>query len=139
MEIRTDLAPEVWDRFVAAHPQAHILQTSPWGQLKAAFGWQVERVALMREERPVAGAQILYRRLPGGLARLAYVPRGPLVNWEDEGETAALMDALTATARARRAIVLTVEPDLPDFPSLQERLTALGSVSYTHLTLPTKA
>lgn len=136
--------PGAWDRFVASHPQAHILQTSPWGELKAAFGWEVERVVLARwveepaadewcwningKERIVAGAQILYRRLPGGLARLAYVPRGPLVDWEDGGTVAALMDALAAAARRRGAVVLTVEPDLPDEPIWQERLAASGFV-----------
>lgn len=140
--------PEIWDRFVAAHPQAHILQTSPWGALKAAFGWEVERVALVEgatcrgmEEwcwnldraeleggRIVAGAQILYRRLPGGLARLAYVPRGPLVDWEDGETLASLMDALATSARRRGAVALTVEPDLPDGPVHRERLASLGFV-----------
>jgi hypothetical protein len=30
-EVRTDLPAPEWDEFVAAHPQAHILQTAEWG------------------------------------------------------------------------------------------------------------
>jgi lipid II:glycine glycyltransferase (peptidoglycan interpeptide bridge formation enzyme) len=74
----------------------------------------------------VTGAQILLRRLPGGLGRLAYVPRGPLVDWADEGQTAQLMSALDHAARSRGAIALTIEPDLPDEPVHGERLRALG-------------
>jgi len=118
--------PDIWDRFVAAHPQAHILQTSPWGDLKAAFGWEVGRVALVEGDQIAAGAQVLYRRLPAGLGRLAYVPRGPLVDWEDGAMAAALMRALEEEARARGAVALTVEPDLPDGPVHRERLAALG-------------
>jgi peptidoglycan pentaglycine glycine transferase (the first glycine) len=148
----TDPAPQVWDSFVADHPQAHILQTSSWGELKAAFGWKAQRLALLegarrsedavaddlcsaaREtesaqgDRWAAGAQILYRRLPGGLGRLAYVPRGPLVDWEDPDALTPLLDALRAAARARGAAVLTLEPDLSDEPRHQERLAAHGFV-----------
>ncbi len=125
--ITSTLSPETWDRFVVAHPQAHILQTSPWAALKAGFGWEVERVALLDDGEPVAGAQLLYRRLPGGLGRLAYVGRGPLVDWKGE-ESDLLVSALSDAARARGAVVLTVEPDLPDQARYRKRLTALGFV-----------
>ena len=148
----TDPAPQVWDSFVADQPQAHILQTSSWGELKAAFGWEAQRLALLegarrsgdagtdescsasrgaesaRGDRWLAGAQILYRRLPGGLGRLAYVPRGPLVDWEDPEALTSLLDALRAAARARGAAVLTLEPDLLDEPRHHERLAAHGFV-----------
>jgi len=126
MDLRSDIPPQEWDRFVAGHPQAHVLQTSPWGELKAAFGWRVGRVALTAGGTLVAGAQLLYRRLPGGLGRLAYVPRGPLVDWEDAEMVAALCRALAADARAKGAVVLTVEPDLLDGPARREQLATLG-------------
>ncbi len=116
----------VWDRFVAGYPDEHILQTSPWGVLKAQFGWADERVGLARGDTLVAGAQVLYRRLPAGLGCLAYVPKGPLVDWADEGQQAALLATLDQAARPRGAIALTVEPDLPDEPLHRERLRALG-------------
>jgi len=124
-EARTDLPAETWDRFVAGHPQAHILQTSPWGALKAAFGWKAERVALVRGGDLLAGAQLLYRRLPAGLGCLAYVPRGPLADWGDAQATAALLATLQMVARRRGAVALIVEPDLPDEPVWRERLATL--------------
>ena len=126
IEVRTDLPPAEWDRFVAAHPQAHVLQTSPWGDLKAAFGWEAERLALVADGKVQAGAQVLYRRLPAGLGRLAYVPRGPLVDWEQGEAIAVLLDALTQAARARGSLALMVEPDLPDEPRWREYLAGLG-------------
>jgi len=120
-------SPQAWDAFVAAHPQAHILQTTPWGELKAAFGWQAEQVALAGEDgNLLAGAQLLYRRLPGGAGCLAYVPRGPLLDWDDAAAVAATKAALATAARARRAVVLTVEPDLPDEPRCRQALAAQG-------------
>ena len=52
-------SPEAWDTFVKQQPRAHILQLAHWGQLKAAYGWRVARVALTEEDQIVAGAQIL--------------------------------------------------------------------------------
>ncbi|MBZ0308692.1 MAG: peptidoglycan bridge formation glycyltransferase FemA/FemB family protein, partial [Anaerolineae bacterium] len=57
-------APEQWDTFVAVQPRAHVLQLSAWGDLKRAFGWEADRVALVEDGQIVAGAQLLFRRLP---------------------------------------------------------------------------
>lgn len=126
LEVLSPVAPADWDRFVAGHPAAHVLQLCAWGALKSQFGWADERVGLAERGELVAGAQVLYRRLPPGLGRLAYVPKGPLMDWADAGQTAALLAALDRAARSRGAVALTVEPDLPDEPLHRERLRALG-------------
>ena len=118
--------PAIWDDFVANHADGHILQTHSWGALKSQFGWTDERVGLSRDDKLVAGAQVLYRRLPAGLGRLAYVPKGPLVDWDDEEQSTALLAALERAARSQGAVALTVEPDLPDETRHRERLRALG-------------
>jgi lipid II:glycine glycyltransferase (peptidoglycan interpeptide bridge formation enzyme) len=81
---------------------------------------------LAREGKLVAGAQILYRRLPAGLGRLAYVPKGPIVNWKDEAQVKQLMTILDRAAHAQGTIALTIEPDLLDGDAHGERLQALG-------------
>lgn len=66
-----------WDEFNYHHPEIHLLQTRAWGDLKAAFGWRVERVAV--EE---FGAQILVKRIFPGIS-MAYIPKGPAGHaWE---------------------------------------------------------
>lgn len=106
-------APQ-WDAFLSHHPQAHLLQTSAWGELKSRFGWGVARL-----ENGSIGAQILLRRLPGG-ARLAYIPRGPVWNPHefDQAGSAhmrqawqAFWDEMDEVCRARRCILLKVEAD----------------------------
>ena len=104
--------PEAWDAFVEAHPRAHLLQLSAWGALKADFGWQPVRVALCDGDQIVAGAQILLRRLPLRLGHLAYIPYGPLVDWDNAPQVEALLAALDRVARAHRAFCLKIEPGL---------------------------
>ncbi len=105
--------PAQWDAFVTAHPRAHILQLSAWGALKSAFGWQAERVALADANgQVVAGAQVLFRRLPLRLGTMAYIPAGPLVDWTDAAQVRALLAAIDGVARRHRAALLKIEPGL---------------------------
>jgi peptidoglycan pentaglycine glycine transferase (the first glycine) len=117
--------PAEWDRFVEQRG-GHILQTDSWGRLKADFGWQAERIALRGESGISAGALLLYRRLPLGLGTLAYVPRGPVVDWSDRQAVEALLAAIDEAAQRRKAILLKLDPDLPDTPASRETLAGLG-------------
>lgn len=120
-----EIAQQDWDAFVASHPDGHLLQTSQWAELKRRFGWQVERVALRREGQIVAGAQVLLRRLPWGQT-LAYVPKGPLVDWRNPALVQPLLDALLAACAPHRPALLKIEPDLPDSPLLDLTLASYG-------------
>ncbi len=90
-----------WSEFLSKFPDAHILQTSEWGQLKSEFEWRVAHIVLGD-----TGAQILFRKLPFGLS-LAYIPRGPVgEDWD------RLWPEVDIVCKENRAIFLKVEPDL---------------------------
>ncbi len=110
-----------WDAFVAAHPAGHLLQTAGWGQVKAALGWDREIIA-----QENGGAQLLYKPLPLHAGTVAYLPRGPVVDWQDRVLLTALLTAIESAARRRRAWALWLEPEWPDLPAVREQLHALG-------------
>jgi peptidoglycan pentaglycine glycine transferase (the first glycine) len=122
----SDISESDWNSFVAAFPGGHVLQSSEWGQLKERFGWQVARVAIEGGGQWLAGAQVLFRRLPLRLRTIAYVPKGPITDWTDAEVTQTLLEALHHLCRQRRAIFLKIEPDLAKDPTLAQRLTELG-------------
>jgi peptidoglycan pentaglycine glycine transferase (the first glycine) len=101
-----------WDAFVAAHPHGSILQTTNWARLKSRFGWSPERVWLRRDGRLVAGAQLLIRAAALGIVRVAYVPHGPLVDWQDEEQVAIMVNQIDLAAYRHRAGLLKIEPML---------------------------
>jgi lipid II:glycine glycyltransferase (peptidoglycan interpeptide bridge formation enzyme) len=119
------LSNNAWDTFVANHPDGHLLQTSAWAALKAHVGWQVERVALSQDGRIVAGGQVLLRRLPWGQT-LAYVPKGPLVDWRNAAQVRMLLAALREAIAPHRPALLKLEPDLPDSPQLDLIFASYG-------------
>jgi lipid II:glycine glycyltransferase (peptidoglycan interpeptide bridge formation enzyme) len=94
-------SPTEWDAFISQYSNPHILQISPWGQLKAEFGWQLSHVA-SRD----CGAQILMKRIVPGI-NFAYIPKGPIgLNWYE------LWPEIDAICRGRNCVFLKVEPDL---------------------------
>jgi peptidoglycan pentaglycine glycine transferase (the first glycine) len=135
METTEEVAPREWDAFIEAHPAAHILQTSGWGLLKGGFGWKARRVALRSGGQLVAGAQILFRSVPGGW-KLAYIPKGPAVDLARTDLAQPLLDGVHALCRAERAFVLKMEPDLPGVPALAQRVAGYGFVPSVHSIQP---
>lgn len=97
-----------WDSFTEQHPHGHLLQSSRWGRLKAAFGWQARRMGIMGKDGLLAGAQLLIRRRWG--FSVAYVPRGPLWATDPQINT-LLLQSLDYLARRARSIFLRIEPN----------------------------
>lgn len=123
MEIRLVLDPVAWDASLTA-AGGHLLQTWAWGELKEAFGWSAQRLALTDGDRLVAGAQVLYRRL--GPVCVAYVPRGPWGDLADATVMRALFAGLHAQARRRRASFLKLEPPMVEGADAASMLAGWG-------------
>ena len=130
IELATEraVAPDAWDRFVTAHPDGHLLQTSDWGRLKSDFGWHSHTVALMDTNGQIAaGAQLLFRRLHRLIPlTVAYIPAGPL--FSAQASDPVLWQSIHRAARQHNAAFLKVEPCdwYTPRPGLAERLTAAG-------------
>ncbi|NLE75164.1 MAG: peptidoglycan bridge formation glycyltransferase FemA/FemB family protein [Chloroflexi bacterium] len=121
----SDQQQGAWDAFLAAHPGGHVLQTSRWAALKARFGWRPCLVQLVQGGAIQAGAALLFRRLPLGQT-LAYVPKGPVVCWDQADQAQELLAALRQAAQAGRAWSLTLEPELPQGHPAVDTLTRAG-------------
>ncbi len=100
--------------------QPHLLQTPAWGQLKSQFGWTVQHLNHNNSQ-----VQILFRQLPLGLS-IAYIPKGPAIDWQNSSQGQALFSAIHTEAHKRRAIFLKVEPDLEEasYPPPSEQIEA---------------
>ena len=86
-----------WNQFLTQYPNAHLLQTGEWGELKSAFGWKPVRVT-----NGDAGVQILFRKLPLGFT-VGYIPKANI------GQS--LLPEIDSICKSHRAIFLKLEPD----------------------------
>ncbi|GAC1407071.1 MAG: peptidoglycan bridge formation glycyltransferase FemA/FemB family protein [Ktedonobacteraceae bacterium] len=105
---------ELWDCFVNEHSQGHFLQSWDWGELKAASGWYPLRLALWdtASNTIVAAAQVLRRtapHVPLWMGHLAYIPKGPVLDWSNEVVCTMFFLQLHRFLRLAGAIVLRIE------------------------------
>jgi peptidoglycan pentaglycine glycine transferase (the first glycine) len=115
-----------WDSFVASHPKGHLLQSFAWGDFKRRHSWSGMRVLVHEPgtEQPVAGAQILFRQMAG--LSVAYIPKGPIVDWDNEPVVRTLLQTIQQVARRRRAIYLKIEPNETENEQLAQTLRRYG-------------
>ena len=68
--------------FIRRQPSASFLQTPAWGRVKAE--WRRESLGWFRDDTLVGAALVLFRRLPKVGRSLAYLPEGPVIDWDTE-------------------------------------------------------
>jgi lipid II:glycine glycyltransferase (peptidoglycan interpeptide bridge formation enzyme) len=113
--VPTPVDRPAWDIFLERHPEAHLLQTSAWGELKSGFGWSAARLISGQ-----AGAQVLFRNIAPGLT-LGYLPKGPVGR-----DLGPLLPELDELCRQQGAFALKVEPDLPDSTAVSQEMATFG-------------
>ena len=82
LSVRTITAAEHLD-LIRSQRSASFLQTPAWGEVKSE--WRSESIGWYDAQRTLVGAGlVLYRQLPKVKRYLAYLPEGPVIDWETE-------------------------------------------------------
>ena len=93
-----------WNQFLVSHPNAHLLQTGEWGELKSAFGWKAVRIITGN-----VGFQILFRRLPLGFT-IGYIPK-PTFSSQQSAFNQELWREIDLVCKKNQTIFLKLELD----------------------------
>jgi len=125
-----------WNTLVAREPSFSLLQAWEWGTFKEEAGWKAYRVAVQDQGSLIAGAQMLIKSAPLGVASMAYVPRGPVGDWLNEAVMPLLLDELHRIARGHRAVFLRIEPSLLDDSPCASKLQSYGFKSSLYTNQP---
>lgn len=99
----------IWDNFVAESPFGHPLQLWAWGEVKKKNGWTPLRLGVQVGDHLEVAVQILFWNIPKTKHKLAYVPRGPVID-PLSGDVTKLLEAVAQAAKAHGAIQLKIEP-----------------------------
>jgi vancomycin resistance protein VanK len=68
--------------FVREQRSVSFLQTPAWGRVKSE--WRRESLGWFRDGELVGAGLVLYRQLPKVKRYLAYLPEGPVIDWESD-------------------------------------------------------
>lgn len=109
--------PQAWNELVSSLPLAHLLQTWEWSQVKVKYGWQAMPF-VWRDAggKTAAAAMVLKRSIPvRGFAKkmcVLYVPKGPLMDWDDTSLRGRVLSDLHDLAKRQGAIFIKIDPDV---------------------------
>lgn len=86
---------------------ASFLQTPAWGRVKSE--WRHESLGWFRGSELVGAALVLYRQLPKVKRYLAYLPEGPVIDWDDD-DLAGWLRPMAAYLKGRGAFGVRMGP-----------------------------
>lgn len=84
--------------YLAGQRSASFLQTPAWGAVKAE--WKRESIGWFSDDELVGVALVLYRQLPKVKRYLAYLPEGPVIDWDAPNLAAWLAPMVTHLRQA---------------------------------------
>lgn len=100
--------PGEYDKFVSSHPLNSLLQTYNWKEIKD--NWGSTYVSVTDEnEKIVATALILFRKIKG-FGSIAYIPRGPILDYEDKALLEFIISNLKKLAKRKKWIFIKMDP-----------------------------
>lgn len=103
------IASEAHLAFITERGSASFLQTPAWAAVKKE--WRGESLGWFDDGDLIGVGLVLYRQLPKLKRYLAYLPEGPVLDWE-RPDVQAQLDALVAYARAAKAFAVRIGPTL---------------------------
>ncbi len=103
---------------MAASPFGDVMQCLEWGEVKRP-DWRPIPLAIEENGAFKATALVLKRSLPRTGRSILYVPRGPILDWNDRDAARAIVNKLKALARAHRAILIKIDPAVPSSTRFQ--------------------
>lgn len=112
------MIPENWNKIVSRLPGASLLQTAQWADVKARMGWEAFPKLWKRADGSVEAAALILKRpltlgpLRSGMSFL-YVPRGPLMDWNNDALRDRVFADLAAFGREQKALFVKIDPDVP--------------------------
>ena len=112
------MIPDNWNQIISGLPGASLLQTSQWAEVKARMGWEAFPKLWKKADGTVEAAALVLKRplLPGpagALMSFLYVPRGPLMDWENDELRERVLKDLAEFGRQQHALFVKVDPDVP--------------------------
>jgi vancomycin resistance protein VanK len=93
--------------FIAGRSSASFLQTPAWAAVKSE--WRAESLGWYDGDRIVGAGLVLYRRLPRIKRYLAYLPEGPVLDW-DVDDLGNWLEPMTRHLRSQGAFGVRMGP-----------------------------
>ncbi|HHX07565.1 MAG TPA: aminoacyltransferase, partial [Erysipelothrix sp.] len=146
-EFKESISLQDFDNFASNHEMSSINQSIYWPKIKN--NWKPYYTGLYQDNQLVGVALVLIRKVLG--FKFAYIPRGPLMDYENREIVRQMMQGLTEFAKKNRYLFVRMDPninyrifklaDKETAPILESGKTAIKNLLQAktkHLGFPTK-
>ena len=107
------LNSEQFDRFASTHKYRNYYQSSMYANVMKKFGYHSQYLGIVNENNKLIGATlIIYKEVFMG-SKMAYAPRGPLFNYENEEDIKELVEKLKKVLGKQGFMLLRIDPYIP--------------------------
>ncbi|MBI9048597.1 MAG: peptidoglycan bridge formation glycyltransferase FemA/FemB family protein [Anaerolineaceae bacterium] len=108
---------EKWESSMSQAFSCHVLQSTQWADFKGKTGWRAQFLLWWdNEDNLLGGASVLIKTnvLPLLQIPLAimYVPRGPILDWQNEELVSIVLADLGEYARENQAVYIKIDPEV---------------------------
>lgn len=109
IEVVKNMDEVLYDDFVAKH-HGTIYQSSAWARI--ANEWLSQRIGVVEEEALIGTTLILFKPVEGTPYKLAYMPRGPVCDYQDVEIFKKVLQACIDVAKEENAFQLKFDPQI---------------------------
>ena len=106
-QFKSNINEKEYDAFVRNFPSTTFMQTSSWANVKN--NWEKDFVGMYEGKKLVCSAMVLRRKLFLN-KKLFYIPRGFVVNYNDESLVKEFISELKRYAKENNAIDIKIDP-----------------------------
>lgn len=110
IEFKETIDEQRFDEFVAHHPYKHYQKTCAWGKYRVNYGGDISYHCLIAQQDNViiASALMLITKRKG-IGKVAYIPNGPCIDYDDESTVKEAFDSLIKVAKRYNVTSLKVD------------------------------
>lgn len=108
-----ELKEKDFEKFAKKHEQITFHQTKEWADLKAFNGWKGYYVGLKKDNKLVAAALLLSKKIPSVKKYMFYSPRGFLIDYKDKELLKEFTDQIKKWSKDKKAIFIKIDPFVP--------------------------
>ena len=107
------LNPAQFDRFASNHKYRNYYQTSMYGSVMSKFGYRTQYLGFVNEYNKLIGATLIIYKEVWRKNKIAYAPRGMLVNYEDPDQVEEIASLLKKVLGKQNFMLLRIDPCVP--------------------------
>lgn len=102
-----------FDNFAKNHKYRSFYQSSMYGNLIKQFGYNVEYIGIINDEKQLQGASLIMYKVVFMKNKIGYCPRGILFNYDDPNEVKKMTTLLKKYLKKKDYMILRMDPYIP--------------------------